>query len=70
VRLLERDDLVERRADPSDGRASLVFLTRRAHSFRPVAEATLAELEQLVVGTLSTRVRDEVQAALRVIADL
>jgi DNA-binding MarR family transcriptional regulator len=70
VRLLERDGLVERRADPSDGRASLVFLTQRARSFRPVAEATLAELERLVVGKLSKRVRDEVQAALRVLADL
>src|SRR5919206_1253464 len=28
VRLLERDGLVERRSDPDDGRASLVFLTR------------------------------------------
>jgi DNA-binding MarR family transcriptional regulator len=70
VRLLERDGLVERRADPSDGRASLVFLTERARNFRPVAEATLAELERLVVGKLSKRVRDEVQAALRVLADL
>ena len=70
VRLLERDGLVERRADPSDGRASLVFLTERARSFRPVAEATLAELERLVGGKLSKRVRDEVQAALRVLADL
>jgi DNA-binding MarR family transcriptional regulator len=70
VRLLERDGLVERRADPSDGRASLVFLTERARSFRPVAEATLAELERLVDGSLSTRVRDEVQTALRVLADL
>ena len=35
-----------------------------------MAEATLAELERLVVGTLSTRVRDDVQAALRVLADL
>jgi DNA-binding MarR family transcriptional regulator len=70
VRLLERDGLVTRRADPSDGRASVVFLTERAHSFRPVAAATLAELDRLVVGTLSTPVRDEVQAALRVLADL
>ena len=70
VRLLERDGLVTRRADPSDGRASVVFLTERARSFRPVAEATLAELDRLVVGTLSTPVRDEVQAALRVLADL
>ena len=70
VRLLERDGLVTRRADTSDGRASVVFLTEHARSFRPVAEATLAELDRLVVGTLSTRVRDEVQAALRVLADL
>ena len=70
VRLLERDGLVERRADPSDGRASLVFLTERARSFRPVAEATLGELDRLVVGTLATRGRDEVQAALRMLADL
>ena len=70
VRLLERDGLVERRADPSDGRASLVFLTERARSFRPVAEATLSQLDRLVVGRLSIRGRDEVQAALRVLADL
>src|SRR5918997_3297212 len=30
VRLLERDGLVKREPDPSDGRASLVSLTRRA----------------------------------------
>jgi DNA-binding MarR family transcriptional regulator len=70
VRLLERDGLVERRADPSDGRASLVFLTERARSFHPVAEATLGELDRLVIGTLSTRGRDDVQAALRMLADL
>jgi DNA-binding MarR family transcriptional regulator len=70
VRLLARDGLVERRADPSDGRASLVFLTERARSFRPVAEATLAELDRLVVRTLSASGRDEVQAALRILADL
>ena len=70
VRLLERDGLVERRADPSDGRASLVFLTERARGFRPVAEATLAELDRLVVRRLTTRVRDEVRAALRRLADL
>jgi hypothetical protein len=35
-----------------------------------VAEATLGELDRLVVGTLSTRGRDEVQAALRLLAEL
>jgi DNA-binding MarR family transcriptional regulator len=70
VRLLERDGLVERRADPSDGRASLVFLTERARGFRPAAAATLAELDRLVVATLSARGRDELRAALLVLADL
>ena len=70
VRLLERDGLVERRADPTDGRASLVFLTARARSFHPAAAATLAELDGLVVKTLSARGRDELRAALLVLADL
>jgi DNA-binding MarR family transcriptional regulator len=70
VRLLERDGLVQRRPDPSDGRASLVFLSERARVFRPVAEATLAELDRLVVRVLTARGRDEVRNALRVLADL
>jgi DNA-binding MarR family transcriptional regulator len=70
VRLLERDGLVERRADPSDGRATRVFLTERARSFRPVAEATLAELDKLVVRVLTARGREEVRAALRVLTEL
>lgn len=70
VRLLERDGLVERRADPSDGRASLVFLSERAHDFRPVAEATLAQLDRLVVRTLSARSCTELRKGLRSLADL
>ena len=70
VRLLERDGLVERRADPADGRAALVSLTERAREFRPVAEATLAGLDRLVVTTLTARGRDEVRDALRMLADL
>jgi len=70
ARLLERDGLVERRADPSDGRAWLVFLTERARRFRPVAETTLAELDRLVIETLSVGSRDDLRDALRVLADL
>jgi DNA-binding MarR family transcriptional regulator len=70
VRMLVRDGLVARRPDPTDGRAAVVFLTERAHSFRPVAEANLTELDGLVIGTLTARGRDEVQAALRVLAEL
>jgi DNA-binding MarR family transcriptional regulator len=65
VRLLERDGLVERLPDASDGRAALVFLTERARRFRPVAETTLAELDALVVRALTAPGRDELRDALR-----
>jgi DNA-binding MarR family transcriptional regulator len=67
VRLLERDGLVERRADPTDGRASLVFLTERAQRFRPVAAAALAELDRIVARALSARGRDTLRAALQAV---
>ncbi|HET8874041.1 MAG TPA: MarR family transcriptional regulator [Gaiellaceae bacterium] len=70
VRLLERDRLVERRADPSDGRAALVFLSERARDFRPVAEGVLAELDRLVARRLSARGRTELREALGALADL
>jgi DNA-binding MarR family transcriptional regulator len=70
VRLLQRDGLVERRPDASDGRAALVFLSERAHTFRPVAEGTLLELDSLVVRTLTAPGRDDLREALRALADL
>ena len=47
VRRLEHDGLVERRADPSDGRASLVYLTSRSRDFEPIVAGVLAELDLL-----------------------
>jgi DNA-binding MarR family transcriptional regulator len=70
VRLVERDGLVERRADPSDGRASLVFLTDRARAFEPVAAAVLTELDGLVRGRLTSDRVAVVEAALRELMDL
>ena len=70
VRLLERDDLVERRADPLDGRATLVFLTPRARAFRPVAEATLTDLARRSRRLLGATNADTVSDALRQLADL
>jgi DNA-binding MarR family transcriptional regulator len=52
VRLCERDGLVERRADPGDGRATRVHLTDKARRFEPVAERVLAELEGEARGVL------------------
>ncbi len=47
VRLLEKEDLVLRRPDPEDARASLVFLTEKGRRFRAVAGEALQELEAL-----------------------
>jgi DNA-binding MarR family transcriptional regulator len=70
VRLLERDGLVQRRPDPADGRASLVFLTGRAHVFRPVAEETLRRLGQRARRRLGAAAADTLTDALRRMAEL
>jgi DNA-binding MarR family transcriptional regulator len=70
VRRMERDDLVERRSDPGDGRASLIFLTSRSRRFEPVAAEVLAELDRLVRRVLDPRRVDELKASLRELIDL
>ena len=70
IRGLERDGLVERRPDPSDGRASLIFLTRRSRRFEPVAAATLRELDQRVREQLGERRLRQVSDALRELMEL
>lgn len=70
VRLVEHDGLVERRPDPSDGRATLVYLTPRALAFRPVAEATLRDLARRSQRLLGPANADVVSDALRQLAGL
>ena len=55
VRLVERAGLVSRRADPADGRAVLVELTRRGRKLQPVAMAVIGELEAQVLTLLGER---------------
>jgi DNA-binding MarR family transcriptional regulator len=64
VRRLERDGLVERRPDPSDGRAALVYLTQRTRAFEPVAAGVLAELDRLVRDRLGDADVDGLKASL------
>ena len=61
TRALERDGLVERRVDPSDARATLIFLTERARELRPVAEHVLNDMETLVSATLPARASENGQ---------
>jgi DNA-binding MarR family transcriptional regulator len=70
VRLLERDGLVERRDDPADGRASLIFLAPRAREFRPIAERAVAELREAASAALSAAQERELRGALRELAAL
>jgi DNA-binding MarR family transcriptional regulator len=69
ARALERAALVERRLDPEDARATRLYLTRRAHDFRPVAESVLAELDELAAAALPLR-RQALETALRELIDL
>lgn len=70
VRRLERDGLVERRPDPSDGRASVIFLTERSRAVEPVVAETLAELDRLVRLRLDAGRVEELSASLRALLDL
>ena len=70
VRRLERDGLVERRPDATDGRAALVLLTARTRAFEPVAAGVLAELDLLVRDRLDDERVDELTSALRELLDL
>ncbi|HSE82085.1 MAG TPA: MarR family transcriptional regulator [Gaiellaceae bacterium] len=70
VRRLERDGLVERRPDPSDGRASVILLTERSRAIEPVVAETLAELDRLVRLRLDAGRVDELSASLRALLDL
>lgn len=69
VRHLEHDGLVERRPDPSDGRASVVFLTERSRAFQPVAVQTLADLDRLARERLDDEGAEALRAALRKLVD-
>jgi DNA-binding MarR family transcriptional regulator len=68
VRLLERDGLVVRRPDPTDGRASLVSLTPRGRLLEPVAASILAELDGLARQRLGAT--DALKDALRALMEL
>ena len=70
IRRLENDRLVERRPDPLDARASLVFLTPRSRRFEPVATATLRELDSLVRRSLTPQRMVAAKEALRQIMEL
>jgi DNA-binding MarR family transcriptional regulator len=70
ARALERDGLIERRADPSDGRATLIYLTPRAHELRPAAERILGRLDDQVAAVTGPRARAVLVRSLRAVMAL
>ena len=70
IRRLERDGLVERRGDPSDARASRIFLTARSRRFKPVAAAALRELDALTRRRLGPQRIATAKNALRQLMEL
>ena len=70
VRLAERDGLVERRVDPTDGRAARVWLTPTAIALAPVAATVVADLQRAVELALGQRATNALQHALTTIAHL
>lgn len=65
LRLLEKEDLVIRRPDPEDARASRIFLTRKSQRFRPVAEVVLKELDALARQVAGKQAHDAVAKWLK-----
>ena len=70
VRRLEEDRLVERRPDPADGRASLIFLTARSRDFEPAAAVILDELDRLVRGQIGEERAADLRSSLAELLDL
>lgn len=69
IRLLEREELVTRTADPEDARAARICLTSKSKRFRKVAEAALSDLERLADKVAGEEAREATRAWLRKFAE-
>jgi DNA-binding MarR family transcriptional regulator len=70
VRLAERDGLVRRAADSTDGRATRISLTKRASEFSAVAEMVVEGLEKRVDEVLGAKQSADLRAALSALMEL
>jgi DNA-binding MarR family transcriptional regulator len=70
VRLMERAGLLEREADPGDGRATLIKLSARAHEFAPVAAEVVDELDGRVAERLGRHGYRALREGLREVMEI
>lgn len=70
VRLAERDGLVARRSDPTDGRATQVRLTETAIELAPVAGHEIDQLHRRVQAELGRPATDAFADALNTVINL
>jgi MarR family transcriptional regulator, organic hydroperoxide resistance regulator len=70
VRACEQDGLVRRERDRADGRAYQIVLTARGRRFKAVAEAVLAQLDELVAVRLGGEQTDALARALKGVMEL
>lgn len=70
VRLVERAGLVQRRVDPSDARATRVYLTGRGRRLKPIAATVVTKLERQTRNRLGSRRAQVLRSALEQLADL
>ncbi|MGH8869926.1 MAG: MarR family winged helix-turn-helix transcriptional regulator [Actinomycetes bacterium] len=70
VRLAERDGLVARHADPTDGRATRVRLTETAIEFAPVAAHEINRLHRRIRTHLGRQATHAFADALHTVSDL
>jgi DNA-binding MarR family transcriptional regulator len=70
VRLAEREGLVERRPDPTDRRATRVYLSEKGQRFKPVAERVLGELDEIARIALGERALSDTARGLAKLAEL
>jgi len=70
VRRCEKDGLVRRERDPSDGRAFRIVLTDRGRRVAELAESVLRELDERVTARLGGDDRDALERGLKGVMDL
>jgi len=70
IRLLEKENLVVQKPDLEDARAKRIYLTKKSHKFRPVAEKALLELEEIAFAVSGEAPAESTRLWLRRFCDL